>query len=414
MSNPWYFDYLQIEPTSDQRQIKKAYARLLKTFDPEQDPKRFEQLREAYEYALAWTTDTPLADPTTVLSIDLEDFKPSASPDRDQLITDTTASTETLTPPQPASFVLPLLSPSLIRDIHHTLRECPEQLGTRIDISINNLSFQQRELFEFFLQRLLSRSDMPNRLALYEVCLKKFDWSLIRLKDSSLAHWQRLTYQQEQFLALSAHQQLVFNNLIHRLNAFEHADFLPSGMPMYDLYEFHRQFPDWLKLHLNTQRITQIEQALAKAHYTPPVKDNSHRLFMGIGFFILLKIIFLLAHCQSNHSSTSFAGSTTFRVENVEPETVLLSPQDCPAFRDFDSERSLLINSRALNFIKQTQNDGFKHSFGGKSLPIIISCLDVENLVHELHFEPKAHVRQIIQPYLDECLTKSRPTLIAP
>lgn len=76
MSNPWYFDYLQIEPTSDQRQIKKAYARLLKTFDPEQEPARFERLRQAFDLATlstqsssAFDTDPPSMTVTPIKSV---------------------------------------------------------------------------------------------------------------------------------------------------------------------------------------------------------------------------------------------------------------------------------------------------------------------------------------------------------
>ncbi|HEX9171327.1 MAG TPA: J domain-containing protein [Telluria sp.] len=48
--SPW--DILCIEPTGDQRDIKRAYARLLKGARPEDDPAAFQELRDAYEYAL--------------------------------------------------------------------------------------------------------------------------------------------------------------------------------------------------------------------------------------------------------------------------------------------------------------------------------------------------------------------------
>lgn len=43
---------LEIEPTNDQRKIKKAYVKQLKIYHPEDDPEGYQRLREAYESAL--------------------------------------------------------------------------------------------------------------------------------------------------------------------------------------------------------------------------------------------------------------------------------------------------------------------------------------------------------------------------
>lgn len=48
-----HWDILGIEPTNDRRKIKRAYARLLGQFHPEDDPKGFMRLREAFETALS-------------------------------------------------------------------------------------------------------------------------------------------------------------------------------------------------------------------------------------------------------------------------------------------------------------------------------------------------------------------------
>ena len=43
---------LGIEPTQDKKEIKKAYARLLKQYHPEENPEEFKQIQEAYQQCL--------------------------------------------------------------------------------------------------------------------------------------------------------------------------------------------------------------------------------------------------------------------------------------------------------------------------------------------------------------------------
>ena len=43
---------LGIEPTSDKKEIKKAYARLLKQYHPEENPEEFKQIQAAYQHCL--------------------------------------------------------------------------------------------------------------------------------------------------------------------------------------------------------------------------------------------------------------------------------------------------------------------------------------------------------------------------
>lgn len=48
--NCW--EVLGIEPTKDKKEIKKAYARLLKQYHPEENPEKFKQIQAAYQQCL--------------------------------------------------------------------------------------------------------------------------------------------------------------------------------------------------------------------------------------------------------------------------------------------------------------------------------------------------------------------------
>lgn len=48
---------LQIEKTTNKKEIKKAYAKLLKIYHPEDDPENFKALQEAYQQAIKYAND---------------------------------------------------------------------------------------------------------------------------------------------------------------------------------------------------------------------------------------------------------------------------------------------------------------------------------------------------------------------
>lgn len=48
--NAW--EILGIDPTSDKKEIKKAYAKLLKQYHPEENPEKFKQIQAAYQQCL--------------------------------------------------------------------------------------------------------------------------------------------------------------------------------------------------------------------------------------------------------------------------------------------------------------------------------------------------------------------------
>ena len=91
--NPW--TVLGLKPGADRAEIRRAYARLLKTTNPEDDPEGFMRLREAHDAALnqlqwrqqwpdAEADETPAAPPPEPLSAPAED--PQLAAERDDLL----------------------------------------------------------------------------------------------------------------------------------------------------------------------------------------------------------------------------------------------------------------------------------------------------------------------------------------
>lgn len=54
-SNMSIWEMLEIEPTKDIKQIKRAYLKAVKQYHPEEQPEAFKQINEAYQQALAYT-----------------------------------------------------------------------------------------------------------------------------------------------------------------------------------------------------------------------------------------------------------------------------------------------------------------------------------------------------------------------
>ena len=59
MSSWWQM--LEISKESDKQTIKKAYARLLKKYHPEEDPEGYQKLRKAYNEALKYSSTSSVS-----------------------------------------------------------------------------------------------------------------------------------------------------------------------------------------------------------------------------------------------------------------------------------------------------------------------------------------------------------------
>ncbi|MEA5667977.1 heat-shock protein, partial [Stenotrophomonas sp. MH1] len=50
----WALEVLELDASADERAIKRAYARLLRSNRPDDDAAAFQRLHEAYQTALHW------------------------------------------------------------------------------------------------------------------------------------------------------------------------------------------------------------------------------------------------------------------------------------------------------------------------------------------------------------------------
>jgi hypothetical protein len=156
------WDELGIEPTDDQRAIKKAYAERLKQTRPEDDPDKFQALRRAYEAAVRGDAPRAAARPIDAPPLDGPLLQP-------QLRSALTA-------------VAPLIDVAPSIDIAPLIEECrgvpPEEARQRLDAFAHctdggNLDAGWR--FESALWHCFTQEDFDDP-ALICACIDKFGW----------------------------------------------------------------------------------------------------------------------------------------------------------------------------------------------------------------------------------------------
>ena len=100
-----FWKTLELAPTADVREIKRAYARLTKKYHPEDAPEEFRALHDAYEQALAYAKRRPVPLAPNPQNANSSKAAAQASPTADEqtraLFDFSTADTQT-SPPGPA------------------------------------------------------------------------------------------------------------------------------------------------------------------------------------------------------------------------------------------------------------------------------------------------------------------------
>lgn len=164
-----HWQMLELTPDADQRSIKRAYARLLKQYRPDEDPEAFQRLREAYEASLEearWREQVEHVAPVTDATLpDSEPSAPFAMPGTPaQLLEPALAEC----PPEPP-----------LEQLHTWLAEGKErQVMDALRLWLASdwlLPFERREQFEQSVLALLE-SDAPWSPAFFEGVCQAMGW----------------------------------------------------------------------------------------------------------------------------------------------------------------------------------------------------------------------------------------------
>ena len=190
--NCW--EVLGIEPTKDKKEIKKAYARLLKQYHPEENPEEFKQIQAAYQQCLH--LDHEIESVSYEQNIESkQDIKtPPISIEEDTILPPPIPKVETL-------FVKNEEDVVVYQDILNSIeRSLPKKIGSKEIVQVFTdskvLPYLEDELFcrrleDIFLSRQLKYAKNP-RDSVY-IYLGKYSMSRLSsiLEHSNVPYYKR-------------------------------------------------------------------------------------------------------------------------------------------------------------------------------------------------------------------------------
>ncbi len=179
------WDILQIDPTTDSKAIRGAYARLLKETSPEVNPEGFQELRAAYESALK---SAPISNSTPFQSQKKQPPIPKAPhlvevPSEPEVIFSIPKAPPINIPPQPpAKSETELQVDQMIRELQR-IRD-PFSKASQLRKWKEEGIFSHLGISQLFQQELLDLFAPKVKKSLFLTGYTLFDWDLLRQKPS--------------------------------------------------------------------------------------------------------------------------------------------------------------------------------------------------------------------------------------
>lgn len=259
MTTIW--DVLGIQPTDDEREIRRAYARELKLRRPDQDPQGFQELREAFDSAKRYASSEipPVQEQEQEQEqVTLYDYpEPTQPADENQQF-----ASEAVTVPDVSWSQNELwsrahsLSILLIKDELKGLGELHQYLDNEIPDALEAL-----QAFSLMLARELSEQPGLDRNLLNEVSAV-MHWQLDSYNSSPLSHWIILALEEQISLTEQENywQKLSWKYLGSRLKQLKWRLLTEKGA---SVPWWGRLIPDlFLQLDAQVSEIRQLHPAL--------------------------------------------------------------------------------------------------------------------------------------------------------